>query len=137
MKVLMVEPGKVPYETEIEGGYKNIQKALDCDMFQATYPFEDLVAVLCDDEGKFDGAKPNRALYDESGEMYDILFGKFMIVGLDEEDFEDLSPEMTEKYKERFKYPEKFVSLLGGVMAIKLPIPGEGTPGKSHTGQEL
>ena len=37
MKVLMVEPGKVPYEAEVEGGYKEIQKAIGCDIFQATY----------------------------------------------------------------------------------------------------
>ena len=132
----MVEPGKVPYETEIEGGYKNIQKALDCDIFQATYPFEDMVAVLIDDESKLNGKPLNRALYDADGEMYDILAGKFMIVGLGEEDFTDLSPELMEKFKERFKHPESFMQLCGRVIAIKETIPGEKSPGKSQ-GQEL
>ena len=133
----MAEPGKVPYETEVEGGYKNIQKALGCDTFQATYPFEDMVAILCDEEGKLNGSKPNRALYDADGDMYDIVFGKFLVVGLGEEDFTDLSPELMGKFMERFKYPESFMQLCGRVIAIKEPIPGEGTPGKSHTGQEL
>ena len=136
MKVLMVEPGKVPYETEVEGGYKEIQKAIGCDIFQATYPFEDLVAVLCDEEGKLNGSKPNRALYDQDGDMYDILFGKFMVVGLGEENFTDLSPELMEKFKERFKHPESFTQLCGRVVAIKEPIPGEKAPGKAQ-GQEL
>ncbi len=136
MKVLMVEPGKVPYETEVEGGYKEIQKAIGCDIFQATYPFEDLVAVLCDEEGKLNGSKPNRALYDQDGDMYDILFGKFMVVGLGEENFTDLSPELMEKFKERFKHPESFMQLCGRIVAIKEPISGEKAPGKAQ-GQEL
>ena len=110
--MLMVEPGKVPYETEVEGGYKEIQKAIGCDTFQSTYPFEDLVAVLCDDEGKINGSKPNRALYDADGDMYDILFGKFMIVGLGEEIFTDLPPELMEKFKERQTLPNATEYLL-------------------------
>ena len=115
----MVEPGKVPYETEVEGGYKNIQKALDCDTFQATYPFEDMVAILCDEEGKLNHSKPNRALYDQDGDMYDIVFGKFMVVGLGEEDFTDLSPELMEKFKERFKHPESCFWLFGKKVFVK------------------
>lgn len=36
MKVLMVEPGKSPYETEIEGGLESLQAAVGGDI-QATY----------------------------------------------------------------------------------------------------
>lgn len=37
MKVLMVEPGKVPHETEIESGLKSLQSAVGGDI-QAVYP---------------------------------------------------------------------------------------------------
>ena len=40
MKVLMVEPGKSPYETEIEGGLESLQAAVGGDI-QATYPYEE------------------------------------------------------------------------------------------------
>ena len=49
MKVLMVEPGKSPYETEIEGGLESLQAAVGGDI-QATYPFDDLVGLICNDE---------------------------------------------------------------------------------------
>ena len=137
MKVLMVEPGKVPYEAEVEGGYKEIQKAIGCDIFQATYPFEDMVAVLCDDEGKINGSTPNRALYDADNEMYDIIHGKFMIVGLGEENFTDLSPELMEKFKDRFERPESFVKLFGRIMVIHDPIPDVGAPNKTQGGPDL
>ena len=44
LKVLMVEPGRPPYETEIEGGLKSLQAAVGGDI-QATYPFDDLVGL--------------------------------------------------------------------------------------------
>ena len=53
MKVLMVEPGKSPYETEIEGGLESLQAAVGGDI-QATYPFDDLVGLICNDEARRD-----------------------------------------------------------------------------------
>ncbi len=75
MKVLMVEPGKSPYETEIEGGLESLQAAVGGDI-QATYPYEDPVALICNDEGKLIGMPLNRALYDDGGRMYDIVAGE-------------------------------------------------------------
>lgn len=137
MKALMVEPDKVPYEVDVPSGYQHILAALECDYFTVTYPFEDLVGLLVDDEGKITKKPLNRALFDEDGNIYDIIAGKFMVVGLGEETFEDLSPELMEKFKERFKHPESFMQLCGKIVAIKKPIPGEGTPDKSHTEQTL
>lgn len=54
MKVLMVEPGTEPYEKELNG-LKEMQQAVG-GLIQAIYPFEDKVAVVCDDEGML---KPN------------------------------------------------------------------------------
>lgn len=124
MKVLMVEPGKSPYETEIEGGLESLQAAVGGDI-QATYPFDDLVGLICNDEGKLLGMPLNRALYDDGGRMYDIVAGNFLIVGLGEEDFIGLSPDLMEKFSEKFKYPEKFFRLAGEIVAVKQPLPPE------------
>ena len=115
MKVLMVEPGKSPYETEIEGGLESLQAAVGGDI-QATYPYEDPVALICNDEGKLIGMPLNRALYDDGGRMYDIVAGNFLIVGLGEEDFTDLSPELMKKFSEQFKHPEKFARIAGEII---------------------
>ena len=137
MKVLMVEPGKSPYETEIESGLESLQAAVGGDI-QATYPFDDLVGLICNDEGKLLGMPLNRALYDDGGRMYDIVAGNFLIVGLGEEDFTDLSPELMKKFSEQFKHPEKFARIAGEIIAVKQPVPNEHqekTP--KHSGMEL
>lgn len=137
MKVLMVEPGKSPYETEIEGGLESLQAAVGGDI-QATYPFDDLVGLICNDEGKLLGMPLNRALYDDGGRMYDIVAGNFLIVGLGEEDFTDLSPELMKKFSEQFKHPEKFARIAGEIIAVNQPVTNEHqekTP--KHSGMEL
>ena len=136
MNVLMVEPGKVPYEKDIGDGLKAMQDAVG-GYIQAVYPYEDPVALVCNEEGKIEGLPLNRALKTEEGEIYDIISGNFFICGLGEENFCSLSPELAEKFKEEFNHPESFMRLCGKIVAVKEPIPGEGAPGKSHTEQEL
>ena len=136
MKVLMVEPGKVPHETEIEGGLKSLQAAVGGDI-QAVYPYEDPVALICNEEGKYMGLPLNRALRDEDGNIYDIVAGNFLIVGLGEEDFTDLVPELMEKFTDQFKHPEEFVRIAGKILAVKQPVPEEKGTQKSHSGPEL
>ena len=46
MNVLMVEPGKVPYETEIGNDLASLQAAVGGDI-QAVYPYEEPVALIC------------------------------------------------------------------------------------------
>ena len=45
MNVLMVEPGKAPYETEIGDDLEAMQAAVGGNI-QAVYPYEDLVGIL-------------------------------------------------------------------------------------------
>ena len=51
----------------------------------------------------------NRALRDENGEIYDIIAGNFLIVGLTEEDFGSLSDELIGKYKALFNVEGTFL----------------------------
>ena len=136
MNVLMVEPGKVPYETEIGDGLKAMQEAVG-GYIQAVYPYEDPIAIVCNEEGKLEGLPLNRALRTEDGEIYDIIAGNFFICGLGEENLCSLSPELSEKFKEEFKHPETFAKLFGKIIAVKEPIPGDGAPEKPHKGPEL
>ncbi len=108
ISVLIVEPGKKPYIKEIASGYKSLQNEVG-GIVQAVYPFEEPVALICNDEGKLDGLPLNRALRDDDGEIYDIVAGTFMIVGLEEEDFGSLNAELAQHFTEYFKTPERFV----------------------------
>lgn len=76
MKVLMVEPGMEPYEKELNG-LKEMQQAVG-GLIQAIYPFEDKVAVVCDDEGML---KPNEFNRSMPG-GYGGVFGPFFVCGL-------------------------------------------------------
>ena len=94
---------------------------------------------VCNEEGKLLGLPLNRALFDDDGHIYDIVSGNFLIVGLGEEDFTDLSPDLMEKYGEQFKYPEKFSRIAGEIIAVKQPATNEHweKPMMHHSGPDL
>lgn len=115
--VLVVEPMKEPYVKEIDPGLHSLQAEVGGDI-GAAYPFRDPVALVCNDEGKLIGLDLNRGLRDENGELYDIMAGTFLVVGLGEEDFASLSPELAQKYMEHFRQPEQFISLGGQIIAL-------------------
>ena len=72
-------------------------------------------------EHKLMGLPLNRALRDGSGEAYDVVAGTFLVVGLGEEDFASLSPELAQKYEEHFHQPEDFIQLGHRMMIVRVP----------------
>ena len=116
MNVLMVEPGKAPYETQIGDDLQSMQ-ALVGGYIQAVYPFEQPVALVCRESGKLDGLTLNRALRDADGDIYDIVAGNFFIVGLGQNDFTDLPHELAEQ----FRQPEMFMRVDGKIVAAPRP----------------
>ena len=122
MTVLVVEPMKEPYVKEIDPDLHSLQTEVGGDI-GATYPYSDPVALVCNDEGKLIGLDLNRGLRDENGEIYDIVAGTFLVVGLGDEDFASLSPELIQKYTEQFKTPERFMQINGNI--VVLPVPAE------------
>ncbi len=119
IKVLMVEPGKKAYEKEIGTSLEEMYAALDCDCIQTFYPYEDLVVIVCDDEGKINGGRPNRAIYGEDGKMMDVICGKFFIADCSTSSFKSLPDDMMEKYKKQFLMPERFCRINGEILAVK------------------
>lgn len=120
MNVLMVEPGKAPYETQIGDDLQSMQ-ALVGGYLEAVYPFEQPVALVCRESGKLDGLTLNRALRDSDGDIYDIIAGTFFIAGLGESDFTDLPHELAEQFAERFRQPEMFMRVDGKIVAASMP----------------
>ncbi len=70
--VLIVEPGKEPYVKEIDSNLKSLQHEVG-GYIEAIYPYEDPVALVCNEEGKLEGLPLNRALRDEDGDIYSFL----------------------------------------------------------------
>ena len=105
LTVLMVEPGKAPYQTAIGADLKSLQQVVG-GYIESIAPYDDPVAIICNEEGKLEQLPFNRGLRDESGNLYDYIAGNFMIVGLGDEDFTSLPPEYIEKYSQLFAQPE-------------------------------
>ena len=120
IEVLMVEPGQYPRVERIGSDLASLQKAVD-GYIEAIYPYDDPVALICGEEAKLEGKPLNRALRDGSGEAYDVVAGTFLVVGLGEEDFASLSPELAQKYEEHFHQPEDFIRLGHRMMVVRVP----------------
>lgn len=108
MNVLVVEPGFLPYEKEING-LEEMQKTVG-GLIQAIYPFQEEVGLVCNENGIFEGLEFNRSIPERS---YGGIFGTFFVCGLGEEDFISLTPEQVKTYPERFKKAEVFIAMNG------------------------
>ena len=120
MNVLLVKPFMYPQAVQIGCELEDLQKAVGGDI-EATYPFNEPVALVMHDEGKLVGKELNRALRDDDGDIYDIIAGDFLVVGLGEDDFCSLSPELMKQFEEHFHQPETFVRMGRSIMALPLP----------------
>ena len=219
ISVLLVEPNKYPKMIEIDDTLEAMQEVVGGDI-EEYMPFEDEVAIICNEEGKVNGLAPNRAVYGEpqavemtfaemrsrfqeaekegkehlsgyivftqdsfdkpydersrtygvssnnkafqsgmggysifgscldgtdpcvrldgymfgenawkvekcymmepSREMQDIICGKFFIAyaPFEAEKFQSLPPDLAEKYREKFKYPERFMRANNEIVAV-------------------
>ena len=114
MNVLIVEPGKHPRLADIDESLESLQKIVG-GYIQAIYPFEDEIAIICDEESKLKSdTEWNRML----PEIRDVIKGTFIIAGLGDEDFTDITPELAEKYRQRFWNIELFIPTPNGLMPI-------------------
>ncbi len=117
IKVLIIEPEKKPYVKWIENSLKSLQGEVG-GCIQAIYPWNDLAAIVADDEGKLKDKPFNRALLDEDGRIYDIISGTFLIVGLEEESFCSLTDEQAEKFAKLFEATEMFLAGEEGIIVL-------------------
>ena len=117
MKVLVVEPLKKPYLKEIDSGLASLQHEVG-GYIQAVYPWEEMCAIVCDEEAKLTGKELNRALRDKDGHIYDIVAGTFLIVGLSEDDFTSLTDEQIQKFSKKFAMPETFLRIGGRLLVV-------------------
>lgn len=120
MTVLMVEPDRYPRQAEIGTELEDLQAAVG-GYIEVIYPFDDPVGLVMNEEGKINGLPLNRALRDDQGELYDVVAGPFMVVGLTEDGFGSLTQEQVQKYDDLFHQPELIVKMGKGIMALPLP----------------
>lgn len=78
--------------------------------------------MICNEEGKLNGLPLNRALWDEDGNLYDIISGTFFLCAAppDVENFQSLSEEQLLYYEERFRYPEMFLKVNSKLVCLPI-----------------
>ena len=118
IKVVLCEPGKVARVTEITNTLDGLQAAVKGDI-EAFYPFEEAVCIVCNEEGKFNGMDPNRAVYGENHEIMDVIFGPFFICDCSGQNFGSLDREQLERFKKQFRLPEKLISVNGKILSVR------------------
>ena len=135
MNVLVVEPGYLPYEKEINGLHE--EQAIVGGLIQPIYPYEEAVAIVCNEEGLINGLPFNRSV--PGG--YGGVFGTFFICGLEGDHFCSLTPEQIKRFKKEFSKAEMLIGVDGDQL-ITLKFPAEPKPkpnkdkGKSAPGHD-
>ena len=119
MQVVIVEPKKKPMVQNIDDGLEAMQQIVG-GTIQAIYPFDEPIALICNDEGKFLNLPLNRALRDSTGCVYDIVAGTFFLCAapVDSDRFGCLTDEQVQIYLERFATPEQFIMVNGDIFVL-------------------
>ena len=119
MKVVVVEPQKKPVVRDIDPGLESMQKIVGGSI-EAVYPFDDPVALICNEAGKLLNLPLNRALRDDDGNVYDIVSGTFFVCAAPpaSDRLEGLTDQQVKTYMERFAMPEMFLNVGGDLFVL-------------------
>lgn len=99
MCILKITNGKaVQLDTDLE--LKTLQSLVG-GCIEVVYPFEDPVALICNEEGKLQGLSPNFALSYQN-KVYDVVAGTCLICGISEESLSGLTEGIAAKFMDMF-----------------------------------
>ena len=80
MRVLFFPVGEPPITKDINGSLESMQAAVGGGLIQIAPIAQDL-DLVCNEEGKFNGARANRVV----PELHDVIFGPFFVMSHDGE----------------------------------------------------
>ena len=98
MKVVVVEPHRKPYISEVGSELRFLQRAVG-GLIEPIYN-RDGTILVCNEESKINGSEGNRRIEN------DVIAGTFFVIGDGGEDFRSLTDDEAQKYMERFAEPE-------------------------------
>jgi len=106
VRALIVEPGKAPYERQVEDTPGAWERIVGGNIENGALPGM-RCEFYCNATGKLDRLPPNRNL--DFGKWKDVIFGTFAIFGgIEKERPMSLTDEQADYYKKRFAEPEAF-----------------------------
>ena len=103
MKVIIVRRGEKPALEEI-GEELEAMQAIVGGYIQAIMPWEDEVALVCNEEGKLNGWPINRLLFDKKGRVVDAICGTFFLcyAPMESDTFLSMPENLIDKYMKIF-----------------------------------
>ena len=109
IRVILCKLNEKAAVVEMEDSLKAMQELVGGPI-EEYMPWEDEVAIICNEEGKMNGLTLNRAVRDENGCILDVIAGDFFIcyAPIESESFQSMPPEIEEKYLRKFEKPERF-----------------------------
>lgn len=121
LKVIFVQLMRTAKVIEIDNELDAMQKLVGGSI-EEYMPFKDDVAIVCNEEGKLRELEPNRAVYDEHGQIQEVICGDFFLcyAPLDSDSYLSMPEDLKQKYEETFKYPEQFFMTQKGIKAVTL-----------------
>ena len=105
IRILMYRPQEDVEEMVIDNDLEALHDAVG-GYIECISPFSDMdVDLVCNEEGKLMGLRPNRVLMDKkTKQRYDLLVGNFFLVSFDDEgNFKSLTDEQIDKIKSEFR----------------------------------
>lgn len=117
IKVVLLEPSKLARAVEIDASLEGMQKTVG-GLIEPFYPFEEEVCIVCNEEGKINGMRPNRSVKNDEGVMVDFIFGPAFVCDCRGESLDSLSDEQINRYSKMFRYPEHLARLNGKLIGI-------------------
>ena len=109
IEVIYIKPSKEAEVIRIDRNLETMQQLVG-GYIEEYMPFEDDVALICNEEGKMLGLDLNRGIKGENGDLQDIICGNFFIcyAPIESEEFLSMPKDLKQKYLEMFKQPETF-----------------------------
>ena len=117
IRVLIVRPNSEPEEALIDNSLAAL-RAIVGSPLERVHPsaHPDDAIIFCNAEGKFNGSKPNRPVFDEKPFCTDIIYGTFLICNhhADSEEISSLTDEQVWDYSGKYSLAIKHLFIQEG-----------------------
>lgn len=134
VKGILIEPGKIGEVIQVSTESGMLRTIINATQYEMTCFKEKSVAFVVDEFAKISGKRFNRAIFKDGSDIPEtVLQGTFLIVGVTEDGFRDLSDDEIKKYLDLYELPQKFFFEDSELCVVKFR-PNEG---KSQNGKLL
>ncbi len=109
VKGVLCQPNEIGKVIRVSTESGMLKAAINATQYEMTYFKDKTVAFVVDEFAKILGKRFNRAIFKDGSDVPEtVLQGDFLIVGVPEDGFRDLSDDEIKRYLDLFELPQKF-----------------------------